>query len=59
LTEAEFREVEDQYGDVFVVGMGAEAIKSSRTDGLQNLNDEIEQQWDHLKQAAPQARQAP
>ena len=45
LTEAEFREAEDQYGDVFVAGMGAEAIQKllEQTD-LQNLNDEIEQQ---------------
>jgi len=27
LTESEFREAEDQYGDSFVAGMGAEAIK--------------------------------
>jgi DNA-directed RNA polymerase subunit beta' len=45
LTEAEFREAEDQYGDVFIAGMGAEAIQKLllQTD-LQNLNDEIEQQ---------------
>jgi DNA-directed RNA polymerase subunit beta' len=45
LTEAEFREAEDQYGDVFVAGMGAEAIQKllEQTD-LQNLNNEIEQQ---------------
>ena len=45
LTEAEFREAEDQYGDVFVAGMGAEAIQKllEQTD-LQTLNDEIEQQ---------------
>jgi DNA-directed RNA polymerase subunit beta' len=45
LTEAEFREAEDQYGDVFTAGMGAEAIQKllEQTD-LQNLNDEIEQQ---------------
>jgi DNA-directed RNA polymerase subunit beta' len=45
LTEAEFREAEDQYGDAFVAGMGAEAIQKllEQTD-LQNLNDEIEQQ---------------
>ncbi len=45
LTEAEFREAEEQYGDVFVAGMGAEAIQKllEQTD-LQKLNDEIEQQ---------------
>ncbi|HEY5744367.1 MAG TPA: DNA-directed RNA polymerase subunit beta', partial [Terrimicrobiaceae bacterium] len=45
LTEPEFREAEDQYGDVFVAGMGAEAIqKLLEQTELQNLNDEIEQQ---------------
>jgi DNA-directed RNA polymerase subunit beta' len=45
LTEAEFREAEDQYSDAFVAGMGAEAIQKllEQTD-LQNLNNEIEQQ---------------
>jgi DNA-directed RNA polymerase subunit beta' len=45
LTEAEFREAEDQYGEAFVAGMGAEAIQKllEQTD-LQNLNNEIEQQ---------------
>ncbi|MBN8710845.1 MAG: DNA-directed RNA polymerase subunit beta' [Verrucomicrobia bacterium 61-8] len=45
LTEGEFREAEDQYGDDFVAGMGAEAIQKllEQTD-LQNLHDEIEQQ---------------
>ena len=61
LTEAEFREAEDQYGDVFVAGMGAEAIQKllEQTD-LQNLNDEIEQQMaGYAEQAASQeARQA-
>jgi DNA-directed RNA polymerase subunit beta' len=45
LTEAEFREAEEQYGDAFVAGMGAEAIqKLLEQTVLQNLNDEIEQQ---------------
>ncbi len=45
LTEAEFREAEDQYGDSFTAGMGAEAIQKllEQTD-LAALNDEIEQQ---------------
>jgi DNA-directed RNA polymerase subunit beta' len=45
LTETEFREAEDQYGEAFVAGMGAEAIQKllEQTD-LQNLNNEIEQQ---------------
>jgi len=45
LTEPEFREAEDQYGDSFVAGMGAEAIqKLLAAVDLQNLNDEIEVQ---------------
>ena len=45
LTEVEFREAEDQDGDVFRGRHGAEAIQKllEQTD-LQNLNDEIEQQ---------------
>ena len=43
LTESEFREAEDQYGDSFVAGMGAEAIqKLLEAIDLQNLNDEID-----------------
>ncbi len=44
LTESEFREAEDQYGDNFVAGMGAEAIKKllEQTD-LASLQEEIEQ----------------
>ncbi|MFA7343703.1 MAG: DNA-directed RNA polymerase subunit beta' [Terrimicrobiaceae bacterium] len=43
LTEAEFREAEDQYGEAFTAGMGAEAIQKllEQTD-LAKLNDEIE-----------------
>ena len=44
LTEAEFREAEDQYGDNFVAGMGAEAIKKLLEQlDLASLQDEIEQ----------------
>jgi len=44
LTEAEFREAEDQYGDNFVAGMGAEAIKKLLEQlDLAALNEEIEQ----------------
>ncbi len=44
LTETEYREAEDQYGENFTAGMGAEAIKKllEQTD-LAALNDEIEQ----------------
>jgi DNA-directed RNA polymerase subunit beta' len=43
LTESEYREAEDQYGDAFTAGMGAEAIQKllEQTD-LSKLNDEIE-----------------
>ncbi len=43
LTETEFREAEDQYGDSFTAGMGAEAIKRllEQTD-LHGINGEIE-----------------
>jgi len=45
LTEGEFREAEEQYGESFVAGMGAEAIqKLLEQIDLQTLNDEIEQQ---------------
>jgi len=45
LTEAEFREAEDQYGESFTAGMGAEAIQKllAQTD-LAALNIEIEEQ---------------
>ena len=43
LTESEYREAEDQYGESFTAGMGAEAIQKllEQTD-LAKLNDEIE-----------------
>ena len=43
LTESEFREAEDQYGEAFTAGMGAEAIQKllDQTD-LAKLNAEIE-----------------
>jgi len=43
LTESEFREAEDQYGEAFTAGMGAEAIQKllDQTD-LAKLNGEIE-----------------
>jgi DNA-directed RNA polymerase subunit beta' len=45
LTEAELREAEDQYGDSFVAGMGAEAIqKLLEGIDLEAVNVEIEQQ---------------
>ncbi len=45
LTETEHREAQEQYGESFVAGMGAEAIKSllSQTE-LAKLNKELEEQ---------------
>src|SRR5215210_8551538 len=45
LTEAEHREAQEQYGESFTAGMGAEAIKSllSQTE-LAKLNKELEEQ---------------
>ena len=44
LTETEYREAQDQYGDSFTAGMGAEAIKTllSQTE-LAKLNKELEE----------------
>src|SRR5580658_7796550 len=44
LTETEFREAQDQYGETFEAGMGAEAIRKllSQTD-LNKLNKELEE----------------
>ena len=45
LTEAEYREAEDQYGEAFTAGMGAEGIqKLLEQIDLAKLNDEIEVQ---------------
>ena len=45
LTEAELREAEEQFGDSFVAGMGAEAIhKLMEALDLKKLNDDIEEQ---------------
>jgi DNA-directed RNA polymerase subunit beta' len=50
LTEAELRESEDQYGDAFVHGMGAEAIqKLLENIDLNELNNEIEEQMGMTK----------
>ena len=45
LTETEFREAQDQYGESFTAGMGAEAIKNLlATIDLAKLNTELEEQ---------------
>ncbi|MEX1118706.1 MAG: DNA-directed RNA polymerase subunit beta' [Terrimicrobiaceae bacterium] len=50
LTEAELREAEDQFGDSFVAGMGAEAIhKLMESIDLKKLNDDIEEQMVNTK----------
>lgn len=43
LTEAEYREAEEQYGDAFTAGMGAEAVQKLLTQvDLSKLHSEIE-----------------
>ncbi|GAB4174777.1 MAG: DNA-directed RNA polymerase subunit beta' [Terrimicrobiaceae bacterium] len=50
LTEAEYREAEDQFGETFVAGMGAEAIqKLLEAIDLAALNVEIEEQMGQTK----------
>ena len=45
LTETEYREAQDQYGESFTAGMGAEAIKSLLAGiDLAKLNTELEEQ---------------
>ena len=45
LTETEYREAQDQYGESFTAGMGAEAIKNLLTGiDLAKLNGELEEQ---------------
>jgi DNA-directed RNA polymerase subunit beta' len=45
LTETEYREAQDQYGESFTAGMGAEAIKSLLAGiDLAKLNSELEEQ---------------
>jgi DNA-directed RNA polymerase subunit beta' len=50
LTETEYREAQDQYGETFTAGMGAEAIKTllSQTD-LAKLNKELEEQMGNTR----------
>ncbi|MBV9999672.1 MAG: DNA-directed RNA polymerase subunit beta' [Verrucomicrobia bacterium] len=50
LNEQEYREAQEQYGDTFVAGMGAEAIKLllSQTD-LNSLNAELEEAMNNTK----------
>ena len=50
LTEMEFQEAEDRYGETFAAAMGAEAIqKLLEQIDLAKLNDEIEQQMDSTR----------
>ncbi|MBV8818298.1 MAG: DNA-directed RNA polymerase subunit beta', partial [Acidobacteriaceae bacterium] len=50
LNEQEYREAQEQYGDTFVAGMGAEAIKLllTQTD-LNSLNAELEEAMNNTK----------
>ncbi|HZC58706.1 MAG TPA: DNA-directed RNA polymerase subunit beta' [Chthoniobacterales bacterium] len=50
LNEQEFREAQEQYGETFVAGMGAEAIKMllSQTE-LRSLNAELEESMNNTK----------
>ncbi len=50
LTETEYRDAQEQYGDTFQAGMGAEAIKTllAQTD-LYTLNEELEEAMGNTK----------
>src|SRR5437764_1135851 len=50
LNEVEFREAQEQYGDAFVAGMGAEAVKKLLAEiDLHKLNKELEQAMGNTK----------
>src|ERR1700735_24726 len=50
LNEQEYREAQEQYGDTFVAGMGAEAIKMLLTQiELRTLNAELEESMNNTK----------
>ncbi|MBV9300031.1 MAG: DNA-directed RNA polymerase subunit beta', partial [Verrucomicrobia bacterium] len=50
LNEQEYREAEEQYGDTFVAGMGAEAIKMLLSQiELRTLNAELEESMNNTK----------
>jgi DNA-directed RNA polymerase subunit beta' len=50
LNEAEYREAQDQYGDAFVAGMGAEAVKRLLAEiDLHKLNKELEEAMGNTK----------
>ncbi|HEY0790132.1 MAG TPA: DNA-directed RNA polymerase subunit beta' [Chthoniobacterales bacterium] len=50
LNEQEYREAQEQYGDTFVAGMGAEAIKLLLTQSdLNSLNLELEESMNNTK----------
>ncbi|HSH39902.1 MAG TPA: DNA-directed RNA polymerase subunit beta' [Chthoniobacterales bacterium] len=50
LNEAEYREAQDQYGDAFVAGMGAEAVKRLLSEiDLHKLNKELEEAMGNTK----------
>src|SRR5215470_9829200 len=50
LNEVEFREAQEQYGEAFVAGMGAEAVKKLLAEiDLHKLNKELEQAMGNTK----------
>ena len=50
LNEQEYREAQEQYGDTFVAGMGAEAIKMLLSQiELRTLNAELEESMNNTK----------
>ena len=50
LNEQEYREAQEQYGDTFVAGMGAEAIKMLLSQiELRSLNGELEESMNNTK----------
>ena len=50
LNEQEYREAQEQYGDTFVAGMGAEAIKMLLSQiELRTLNSELEESMNNTK----------
>ncbi|HEV3211493.1 MAG TPA: DNA-directed RNA polymerase subunit beta' [Chthoniobacterales bacterium] len=50
LNEQEYREAQEQYGDTFVAGMGAEAIKMLLSEiELHSLNAELEESMNNTK----------
>ena len=59
LNEVEYREAQDQYGEDFVAGMGAEAVKKLLTEvDLHKLNKELEEAMDQRQTNSQKARES-